>query len=449
MSERTIPADINAERSVIGSCLLERDAVIVLAPIVQPRDFYLEKHAWIWEAILNCYNQRIPPDISTVADELRRQPVGESNRLEAVGGLLYLGELSADVPVAVHGEYYARTVQRTSLLRQLITAGGQVAALGYDEREEIEQTLDKAEQTVFSVTQRQRGSDFEPMSQIVEQYWQYADDESDDGLPTGLTDLDTMLNGGMRAGNLIILAARPSVGKSALAQGIAYNVALKHRRPVGLVTLEMNGMEITDRLIAVHTGIPAKDIRNRLKAADDQVVATLSELHQVPLYIEQTPGASVMDVRSKARRLAGQVPLSLLIVDYLQLMVSGDSYNRVEEVSRISRNLKLLAGELQCPVLALSQLNRAVENRINPIPKLSDLRDSGAIEQDADIVMFLHREEMIDKETDKRGIAEVHIAKQRNGSLGQVALRFDGPTMRFQNLAKVMSIESNGHKPVC
>lgn len=433
--ERSLPANLDAERSVIGSCLLERDAVIVLAPIVQPQDFYLEKHAWIWDAILRCYHRRVPPDIATIADELRRQPAGESTQLELVGGLGYLGELSAEVPVAVHGEYYAHIVQRTSLLRQLIEAGGKVAALGYDEREELAQTLDKAEQTVFAVTQRQRGSDFQPMAQIVDHYWNMGSDEDAQSTPTGLLDLDRLLNGGLQAGNLIVLAARPSVGKSALAQGIAYHVAVRQRQPVGFVSLEMNGTEITERLVAQHTGLPAANVRRLKHHGSQEVVDALAILHDAPLYIEQEPGSTVMDVRSKARRLAAQVPLKLLVVDYLQLMVQGDTSNRVDEVSKISRQLKLLAAELQCPVLALSQLNRAVETRINPIPRLSDLRDSGAIEQDADVVLFLHREELTDKETEKRGIAEVHVAKQRNGALGQIPLRFDGPTMRFQNLA--------------
>jgi replicative DNA helicase len=198
----------------------------------------------------------------------------------------------------------------------------------------------------------------------------------------------------------------------------------------------MNGHEITDRLIACHSGLPAQQVRAALREGAQEVVDALAVLHDAPLYIEQEPGSTVMDVRSKARRLAAQVPLRLVIVDYLQLMVQGEVYNRVDEVSKISRQLKLLAGELQCPVLALSQLSRAVEQRINPIPKLSDLRDSGAIEQDADVVMFLHREELLDKETDKKGLAEVHVAKQRNGAVGQVVLRFEGPTMRFQNVAR-------------
>jgi replicative DNA helicase len=210
---------------------------------------------------------------------------------------------------------------------------------------------------------------------------------------------------------------------------------------VGFVSLEMNGDEITDRLVAQHTGLLADKVRGLAREGDPSVVEALSVLHDAPLYIEQEPGSTVMDVRSKARRLAAQVPLKLVVVDYLQLMVQGDTYNRVDEVSKISRQLKLLAGELHCPVLALSQLSRAVENRVVQIPRLSDLRDSGAIEQDADIVMFLHREELIDKETDKKGVAEVHIAKQRNGALGVACLRFDGPTMRFQNLSSYTVVE--------
>jgi replicative DNA helicase len=434
--ERTVPTNLDAERVTIGACLLERDAIIVLAPIVQPDDFYLEKHAWIWEAILNCAHRRVPPDLSTVADELRRR-----ERLEPVGGIAYLAELSADCPIAVHGNYYAEIVARTATLRRLIGAGGHVSALGYNEQQELDVTLDQAEQEVFKVTQRQRGSDFEPMRQIIDHYANNVIGDEDVATPTGLLDLDKLLNGGLRPGNLVILAARPSVGKSALAQGIAYHVAVKHNQPVGFVSLEMNGDEITDRLVAQHTGLLADKVRGLAREGDPSVVEALSVLHDAPLYIEQEPGSTVMDVRSKARRLAAQVPLRLLVVDYLQLMVQGDTYNRVDEVSKISRQLKLLAGELHCPVLALSQLSRAVENRVVQIPRLSDLRDSGAIEQDADIVMFLHREELIDKETDKKGVAEVHIAKQRNGALGVACLRFDGPTMRFQNLSSYTVVE--------
>jgi replicative DNA helicase len=434
--DRPIPANIDAERSVIGACLLERDAIIALAPLLAPDDFYLEKHAWVWEAILSCYQRRTPPDATTVADELRRQPAAEGTRLDLVGGIGYLWDLREATPSWVHGEYYAPIVAATATRRRLIQAGGEVTAVGYAEHDDLDTSLDQAEQAVFAVTQRQRGSDFEPMAQIVTRYWEQADAANDTTVPTGLLDLDRLLNGGLRPGNLVVLAARPSVGKSALAQSIAYHVAVKRREPVGFVSLEMNGHEITDRLIACHSGLPAQQVRAALREGAQQVVDALAVLHDAPLYIEQEPGSTVMDVRSKARRLAAQVPLRLVIVDYLQLMVQGEVYNRVDEVSKISRQLKLLAGELQCPVLALSQLSRAVEQRINPIPKLSDLRDSGAIEQDADVVMFLHREELLDKETDKKGLAEVHVAKQRNGAVGQVVLRFDGPTMRFQNVAR-------------
>jgi replicative DNA helicase len=434
-TERPIPTNLDAERATIGACLLERDAILVLAPIVQPDDFYLEKHAWIWEAILSCAHRRVPPDLSTVADELRRH-----ERLEPVGGISYLADLSADCPTAVHGHYYADLVARTATLRRLIGAGGNVAALGYNEQQELDVTLDQAEQAVFAVTQRQRGSDFMPMAQIVDRYINTVTADEELMTPTGLLDLDRLLNGGLRPGNLVILAARPSVGKSALAQGIAYHVAVRQQQPVGFVSLEMTGDEITDRLIAQHTGLPAREVRQHAQAGHSQVIEALSVLHAAPLFIEQHFGATVMDVRSKARRLATQVPLALVVVDYIQLLVPGDTHNRVDEVSTISRQLKLLAGELQCPVLALSQLNRAVENRVSQIPRLSDLRDSGAIEQDADIVMFLHREELSDKETDKKGIADVHIAKQRNGALGVACLRFDGPTMRFQNLSNSTTI---------
>jgi replicative DNA helicase len=435
-SERPLPADINAERATLGSILLERDAIIVVSTWLVPEYFYLEKHAWIYEAMLSCYHRRVPPDISTVADELRR-----NERLELVGGILYLGELSAEVPTAVHVEYYARIVERTALLRRLIEAGGKIAALGYDEREETEVTLDKAEAELFAVSQRRAMQDFVHVRQVIDIYYEQITSSEETrgemvGLPSGYTDLDR-LTGGLQRSDLLILAARPSVGKTAFALSMAYNVAVKAARTVALFSLEMSREQLVQRLIAMHTGIDTQRLRTGNIARHLQtLIEAMGVLSEASLYIDDTPALSIMEVRSRARRLRAQVGVDLLIVDYLQLMQARRSDNRVQEVSEISRGLKALARELDVPVIALSQLSRAVEGRVSHVPMLSDLRESGSIEQDADIVMFIYREELYDKETDKKGIAEIHLAKHRNGPLGVVPLRFENNTTSFQNLAR-------------
>ncbi len=432
--ERTLPADINAERATLGSILLERDAVIVVAPWLIPDYFYLEKHAWIYEAMLTCYNRRIPPDISTVADELRRK-----QRLDLIGGILYLSELSAEVPTAVHVEYYARIVERTAILRRLIEAGGKISALGYNEREDMEVTLDKAESELFAVSQRRSQQDFVHIRRVVDEYFEQLTNieevRSDIvGVPTGYLDLDK-LTGGLQRSDLIILAARPSVGKTALALSMAYNIAVKQPFTVAIFSLEMSREQLVQRLIAMHTGIDTQQLRTgRINRDLQPIIEAMGVLSEASIYIEDTPGLSVMEVRSRSRRLRAQVGIDLVVVDYLQLMQSSRSDNRVQEVSEISRGLKALARELDVPVIALSQLSRAVEGRVNHVPMLSDLRESGSIEQDADIVLFIYREELYDKETDKKGIAEIHIAKHRNGPLGIVPLRFEPRTTTFQNL---------------
>jgi replicative DNA helicase len=430
MSERTVPHDLGAERAVLGAILLERDAILAVSDTLQPADFYLEKHARVYEAMLACLSRREPPDLATVAGELRRQ-----EQLEIVGGLALLGQLIDEVPTAVHVAYYAAAVVQAATRRRLIEAGGQITALGFDQAEPLDATLDAAEQALFAVSQRQRGADFVPLSTVVQQYFERSQrDEDDRVVPTGLLDLDRYLSGGLRAGQLALLAARPGLGKSGLAMSVAYELGVRKGRSVGVVSLEMSRDELLQRLIAIHTGIDTRQVEGRARRADPLVLDALGALSEAPIAIEDSAMLSVLDVRSKARRLATVRPLDLLIVDYLQLLI-GDATaaNRVEEVSKISRSLKLLARELQCPVLALSQLSRAVEQRGTKVPQLSDLRDSGALEQDADIVIFIYREELYSEEAEA-GIAELHLAKQRNGPLGVVPVRFDAPTTRFANL---------------
>ncbi|MBX0328234.1 replicative DNA helicase, partial [Oscillochloris sp. ZM17-4] len=389
MSERSVPYDLTAERSVLGAILLDREAILAVSDQIQPADFYLERHGQVYAAMLACLAQRVPPDLATVAGELRRQ-----ERLELVGGMIALGELAAEVPTAVHVEYYVQAVARAATLRRLIEAGGKITALGYDERGELETTLDRAEQTLFVVSQRQRGADFVPLSAVVQQYFDAAQANVEERVtPTGLLDLDRRLNGGLRPGQLALLAARPGLGKSGMAMSIAYELGVRRRRGVGVVSLEMGRAELLQRLIAIHTGVDTRQVEARTRRGDPAMVDALAAIADAPIAIEDSAMLTVMDVRSKARRLAALRPLDLLIVDYLQLLISDiRAQSRVDEVSRISRQLKLLARELGCPVLALSQLSRAVEQRASKVPQLSDLRDSGSLEQDADIVMFIYRE---------------------------------------------------------
>ncbi|NNJ13302.1 replicative DNA helicase [Chloroflexales bacterium ZM16-3] len=431
MNDRSVPFDLSAERAVLGAILLDRDAILAVSDQLQPADFYLEKHALAYEAMLACLARRTPPDLTTVAGELRRL-----ERLDLVGGMLFLGELVSEVPTAVHIGYYAESVVRTATLRRLIEVGGSITALGYDERQELDATLDQAEQTLFAVSQRQRGSDFVPLSTVVQQYFERAQrDEDTHAVPTGIFDLDSRLNGGLRPGQLALLAARPGLGKSGLAMTIAYDLGVRKGRSVGVVSLEMGRDELLQRLIAIHTGMDTRHVEDRLRRGDVRVLDALGVLSDAHIAIEDSAMLNVMDVRSKARRLATVRPLDLLIVDYLQLLIGdANAQNRVDEVSRISRQLKLLARELQCPILALSQLSRAVEQRGSKVPQLSDLRDSGALEQDADIVIFIYREELYNEEAEQ-GVAELHLAKQRNGPLGVIPVRFDAPTTRFLNVS--------------
>jgi replicative DNA helicase len=435
MTHPELPQSIEAEKATLGSILLNREAIVAVAPWLLPDYFYMERHAQIYEAMLACYNARIPPDTRTVSEELRRR-----ERLDAVGGIGYLSDLVDTVPTSYHVEYYARIIERTALLRKLIEAGGKIAGLGYNEQDELENTLDKAEQTLFEVSQRRSTQDFVPISQVIDQYYEqinYLQEHRGEvvGVPSGFRDLDE-ITGGLQASDLISLAARPSVGKTSFVLSLGYNVATRHQRTVGIFSLEMSRDQLVQRLLSMDTRIDTHRLRTgHLNESDLQtVMEAMGRLADVPIYIEDTPGLSVMEVRSKARRLQSQVGVDLIIIDYLQLMAGKRSDNRVQEVSEISRGLKALARELNVPVIALSQLSRAVEGRQSHVPMLSDLRESGSIEQDADIVMFIYREELYDANTDKKGIAELHIAKHRNGPIGVVPMRFEAATTRFDDL---------------
>lgn len=438
-SEKALPANIETERATLGSLLLNREAIIPVAPWLRPEMFYLEKHAWIYEAALACYDAAVPPDIRTVSDELRRR-----DRLDAIGGVVYLSGLDDAVPTSYHVEFYAREVERASLLRNLIIAGGKIAAIGYDEQQDADAALTRAHEVLDGVSsQRVReGDGLVMLASVVDRRYSELDAAIRDGgavqlgIRTGLRDLDD-ITGGLQKSDLIVLAARPGVGKSSLAMTLARNIADAGHR-VDIFSLEMSREQNVDRLVAMRTGIDLPQVR-QLRLNDTGLQAYMEALgwaYSLPIAIDDRAALNVADIR--ARILRSQTkngPPELVIVDYLQLMGSvRRTENRVQEVSEISRGLKNLAKELNVPVLALSQLSRAVEGRTSHVPMLSDLRDSGAIEQDSDIVLFIYREELYDRETDKKGIAELHIAKHRNGACGVIPLRFDAPTTQFLDL---------------
>ncbi|HMA37017.1 MAG TPA: replicative DNA helicase [Chloroflexia bacterium] len=436
--ERPVPYDLQAEEAVLGALLLDRDAIIKVATFLAPHDFYREANGWIYECILDLYHRREPPDLVTLSSELDRR-----GRLEPVGGLAYLAGLMHRVPTAVHVEYYARIVERNAVLRRLITVGGQIAGLGYEEVPDLPVVLDKAESLLFGVTQRQGPQDFVSIKRVLEEYFDRLDVVQHQkghiiGVPTGFHALDE-LTGGLQQSDLVIVAARPSVGKSSFGLSIAYNAAVMHGKSVGIFSLEMSAEQLVQRLLSIASGIETQRLRlGYLNEGEWQKLSdAFGALAAVPLYFDDSAGLSINEVRSRARRLQAEAGCDLLVVDYLQLMSGrrgGGGDNRVQEVSEISRGLKTLARELNVPVIAMSQLSRAVESRTSHVPMLSDLRESGSIEQDADIVMFIYREELYNPETERKNIAEIHVAKHRNGPIGVVPLFFQNATTHFRDL---------------
>jgi replicative DNA helicase len=437
------PSDIDAEKAVLGSVLVNRDAMVVVAPLLQPGHFYLERHAQIYAAMLACYNRRIPPDTRMVADELRA-----AGHLDGVGGTIGLMELSDGIPTSYHAEYYAAIVSRLALFRAGIHAGGRIAAMGH-EATDAEQFIADAYSVLDAATARPADDQGAAIGQIIEERYMAIQDALASGeaiqlgQSTGLRDLDEQLAGGLHKSDLFVLAARPGVGKSSLALTIALHVAgsaveLSDRR-VEIFSLEMSRQQNLDRLIAMHTGLDLVSVRTLALNEERLAVymAAMGALAALPIHIEDAPALTLHDMRARVlRRAASLGHPALVIVDYLGLMSVPKAKDRYHEVSEIARGLKNLAKELDVPILALSQLSRAVEGRQSHVPMLSDLRESGEIEQAADVVCFIYREEMYDRDTaDKKGIADLHIAKHRHGPIGVVPCRFDANTTRFQDLS--------------
>jgi replicative DNA helicase len=433
------PQNLEAEESVLGAMLLSPSAVGTASEILLASDFYRESHATIFRAALALWGKGEPVDAITLANEL-----DERSELEAVGGQAKVAELAALVPSTSNVEHYARIVKEMATLRGLVRAGQEISRLGQERPGEVTDLVDRAEQIVFELGQQRVTSDFAHIEALLKESFEritqlYEAGSEITGIPSGFRELD-LLTSGFQPGNLVILAARPSMGKSALGLCMAANLGVRHEIPVALFTLEMSKAEVTQRMMCSEAKVESQRLRSGRLAPDDwpRLTAACDRLMKAPIYVDDTGSTTIMELRSKARRLKSREPkLGLILVDYLQLMTSGASVeNRVQEVSQISRALKVLARDLDVPILAMSQLSRAVEQRHDKRPILSDLRESGSLEQDSDLVCFVYRDEYyLGEESDQQGIAEIHLAKHRNGPTGTVKLSFLRRYAKFADLA--------------
>lgn len=435
---KTLPYSDEAERSVIGAIIIDNDAIVKIADSLSPDDFYDNKHKVIYEAILKLYEKRSDIDVLTIANEL--SAIGY---LDTVGGAPYLTELTNFVPTAAHVESYAKIVAEKAVRRRINLVNKNLSELSLDESKQLKDLIEEAEQKLFEVSQRQVKQTTISLETILAQSFDRLDELHKDknklrGIPTGFKDVDNIL-AGLQRSDLFILAARPSMGKTAFALNLAHNVALKASEPVLLFSLEMSKEQLVDRMLSMESGVDAWALRtgNLTDADFEKIGQAMGSLSEAPIYIDDTPGITVSELRTKARREAHQRRLGLIIVDYLQLMSGGGRFgdsNRVQEISEISRGLKGIARELNVPLIALSQLSRSVESRSPQIPQLADLRESGSIEQDADVVAFIYREEYYNPETDRRNITDILIKKHRNGPTGGIELYFDREKQRFRSL---------------
>ena len=435
------PQNLEAEQSVLGSILLDNEVYAAIEGIVGAHHFYKEGHRKIFRSMEKLSNRNEPIDLVTLTEELR-----QTGELEGIGSVPYLIGLADSVPTAAYAENYARIVVEKAVLRDLIGASGQIMQVAYDQAMPLEQVLDKAEASIFELSSTKRAHNFQSMGGLVSDTFAYinelfANPDPVSGLRTGFKELD-VLTAGLQPSSLNVLAARPAMGKTAFALTIALNVALREKKTVGIFNLEMSAVQLVTRMLCSEARVDMSRVRNgQLSDRDFQRLAdTAGRLAEANIYIDDNADLSVMELRSRARRLMAEHGLGLIVIDYLQLMSGnsrlGGGENRQQEISTISRGLKVLARELDIPVLALSQLSRAVEARPNKRPLLSDLRESGSIEQDADLVSFIYRDEYYDPQSEKQGIAEIIIGKQRNGPVGTVELQFHNAHVRFNDLAK-------------
>jgi replicative DNA helicase len=436
--DRMPPHSIEAEEAVLGSILIDAEAIFRVSSFLKGEDFYIVKNQWVWDACLALHERREPIDFVTLTRELEAR-----EQLNEIGGATYISHLINVVPTAIHAEGYGRIVERTAIRRRLLNAASDIAQLAYEESDEIDQTIDAAEQALFGVSQRRIARDMVPIAEAIRAYYdriEYLYEHRGEplGIPTGFRDLDKLL-GGLQRSDLIIVAARPGVGKTSLMLNIALSAARRFHQRVAIFTLEMSNEQIVQRLVSAETGIDSQRLRLGDLHEDEWplFVQATSALSDALIFVDDTPSISALQLRTKARRLYAEHGLDLIIIDYLQLM-TGDqrTENRVQEISYLSRALKALARELRIPVLVASQLSRAVEQRSEKKPVLSDLRESGSIEQDADVVMFIYREDIYDENSPRKNIAELMVAKHRNGPTGTVELFFQKHLTVFKDALK-------------
>ena len=437
---RVPPQNIDSEKALLGSIMLKPEILNDISIIITNNSFYVEKHRLIYKTILELFAKNEPIDILSISSRMK-----EKNMLEQIGGRSYLAELVNLVPSAGGAKHYAELVHKKSMMRNLINAADFISELGYNEAHELDEMLDKAEKKIYEVTESPTLNKFTEIKDSLEEAWERLDHLHKSknelrGVRSGFRELDTML-AGFQKSDLIILAARPSMGKTALALDIARQTATKYNTPVGIFSLEMSSQQLVDRMLASESLVNAWKLRTGNLTTDsefDQIRQALDKLSKAPIFIDDQPANNILKMRSVARRLKSERGIGLIIVDYLQLMSptqSRGSDSMVQQVTEISRSLKTMARELEVPVIALSQLNRAVEQRRDR-PRLSDLRDSGSIEQDADVVMFIHRDDKYNKDSTKPNIAEILIEKHRNGPVGKIELYFDEKKVTFHDIDK-------------
>ncbi len=432
------PQNLDAEMSLLGAVLIDEETLADISEHVTAKDFYDKRHALIYGGMMRLYERHKPVDLLTLTDELKKK-----DELDTVGGSAYLTELTNYVPTAAHAEAYAEMVAQKAVRRRLIKASAEISELGFDEETTTQELLEKAEAELFSVSDQSLKQDVTSLDTILTESFDRMEELHRNkgalrGIRTGYRDLDNM-TAGLQRSDLIILAARPAMGKTTLVTNLAYNVATIAKQPVLFFSLEMSKEQLVDRMLADASGVDAWNIRTGNLSDDDfsKLSEAMGEMAEAPIFIDDTPGLSVLEMRTKARRASHNAPLGLIIVDYLQLLQSNGNHNgnRVQEVSEISRGLKLIARELNVPLIALSQLSRSVESRTPPIPQLADLRESGSIEQDADIVSFIYRPGYYEPDNPEfENITELIIAKHRNGPVGKIGLYFHPERLRFMSL---------------
>jgi replicative DNA helicase len=438
INEKIPPQNTEVEQCLLGCLMLDKDAIVKIVDSIRSEDFYKGSHQDIYQAMVELYEKTEPIDILSVSSRLK-----ERNKLEDIGGSTYLTSLINTVPTATHVANYAKVVRQKKILRDLISASEEIGLSAFNESEDVDILLDKAEKTVFGIGQRSLTQSFLPIKEILSDTFERIDELTKyqgklRGVPTGFIDLDKIL-GGLQNSDLIILAARPSMGKTSLALDIARNVAVLENKPVGLFSLEMSKDQLADRLLASMANINLWNLRNGRLSEDDysRLQHAMGSLSDAPLYIDDAGSVNILQMRAMARRLQANKGLSLIVIDYLQLMDPMNKFqSAVQQVTENSRALKMLAKELNIPVLVLSQLSRAVESRVPQIPRLADLRESGAIEQDADVVMFIYREDKYNENSLQKNLAKILIEKHRNGPTGGIDLYFDDHRVSFRNLDK-------------